>query len=729
MNTPLPFLSDHLRLRPRQRLPMLLQSEAAECGLACLGMIAGFHGLGTTLFQLRQRFTPGQRGATLKQLIELAGRLDFVARPMRVELETLPALRLPCILHWNFNHFVVLRKVLRGPGGSLRGLDIHDPARGAVRLSAEAASASFTGIALELSPSADFQPVRQRHGIRLREVVGKIRGLVPALLKLLTVAVAMEVFALASPFFMQLVVDEAILVADRELLTLLALGFTLLLLIQTAIGVFRSWLVMYLSTHVNLQWMTNVFTHLLRLPMAFFEKRHTGDVMSRFGSVQQIQQILSNTFVEGIIDGLLALLALLVMLAYSPVLCLVIAVSLGFYILLRTALYPRLLAASEEQIALKAQEQTLFLETLRSMQAIKLFNHENSRRVRWLNALGNTIARGVTVQKLNIGVTSAHALLAGLENIVVIWLGARLAMDNTFSVGMLFAFISYKLTFTTRIYALIDKWQEVRMLSLHVERLADIVLSPPETISDAAVPGELAATAPSITLENLSFRYGEQEPWLIHNLDLSIAGGESVALVGASGCGKSTLLKLMLGLLEPTAGRILIDGVPLARIGHKAYRDLIGAVMQDDSLLSGSIGDNISFFDTEADQEWIRTCAANAAIADDIDSMPMRYETLIGDMGNSLSGGQRQRILLARALYKRPRLLFLDEATSQLDVGKERQVNHYIHALRLTRVIAAHRPETIRSVDRVIEIAHGQVVSDRLQPAPVFFSASTDADS
>ncbi|OEZ60025.1 peptidase domain-containing ABC transporter [Duganella sp. HH105] len=717
-----------LRWRGGRRLPLLLQSEAAECGLACLGMVAGYHGHQLDLPKLRRRHGFSQRGASLKHLIDVASQLNLAPRPLRVELDGLPHLQLPCILHWELNHFVVLKKVRRSATGALRSIEIHDPARGARQLSAEAASASFTGIALELTPTPGFTPVRQRQSLSLRRLMGSLLGWRSALLKLSLLALALELFALASPFFMQLVVDDVLLVADRDLLTLLATGFTLLLLIQTALGVFRSWLVVHLSTQINLQWMANVFAHLMRLPMEFFERRHTGDVVSRFGAIQQIQQILGNAFVEAIIDGTLALLALLVMLAYSPWLCLVIGCALAAYFVLRTVMYRPLLAASEEQILLKAKEQTLFLESIRSMQAIKLFSQESGRQVRWQQALSAATERGLAVQKLNLGFSGAHTLLAGLENIAVIWLGARLAMDNTFSVGMLFAFISYKLTFTTRMYALIDKWQEMNMLSLYLERLADIVLSAPES-QGAAAPLALpdsGGAPPAITLARVSFRYAEHEPWLLEEIDLTIAPGDSVALVGASGCGKTTLLKLMLGLLEPSTGQVLVDGVPLARLGPQAYRRLIGTVMQNDALLSGSIGDNISFFDADADPDWIAACAASAAVADEVARMPMRYATLIGDLGSNLSGGQRQRILLARALYKRPRILFLDEATSELDIDNERQVNRYINTLRLTRVIAAHRPETIRSAHRVIELAGGRIVADRRQHAASEVSPPTD---
>jgi ATP-binding cassette subfamily B protein RaxB len=299
---------------------------------------------------------------------------------------------------------------------------------------------------------------------------------------------------------------------------------------------------------------------------------------------------------------------------------------------------------------------------------------------------------------------------------VVIWLGARLVAAGDFSLGMLYAFLAYKQTFTARAYALVDKMQDLRMLSLQGERLADIVLSPREEATlaagEAPVPDEL-----SIELRDVWYRYSDADPWVLRGVNLSIAPNQSVAVTGASGCGKSTLLKLLIGILAPTRGEILVGGVPLASFGTRRYRAHIGAVMQDDQLFAGSVLENISFFDDKADLDWIAQCAHAACIAGDLDAMPMGYQTLIGDMGTSLSGGQKQRLLLARALYRRPRILFLDEATSHLDSDNERGVNEAIAALSLTRVLVAHRKETIATVQRVVELSNGVVVRDAMQGA------------
>ena len=249
------------------------------------------------------------------------------------------------------------------------------------------------------------------------------------------------------------------------------------------------------------------------------------------------------------------------------------------------------------------------------------------------------------------------------------------------------------------------------MLQLQGERLGDIVLTEPEQIDPVHVYALAALPEPSLKVQGLRYRYGEQEPWVVNGVSFDIKAGESVAIVGASGCGKSTLMGVLLGILPSQEGVIQIGGTDVKQLGIDTFRSMVGTVLQDDVLFAGSIRDNISFFDADGDLAWIEQCASIAAVLDEVKAMPMGLNTLVGDMGTVLSGGQKQRILLARALYKRPQLLFLDEATSHLDVGRERQVNGAIASLKMTRIIIAHRPETIASADRVLTMEGGQVVS------------------
>ena len=698
-----------LRFGSARRLPVFLQTEAAECGLASLGMIACFHGHRIDLAGLRRRFTVSLKGATLAYLMQVAGHLHLAPRPLRLELDELPVLRAPCVLHWDMNHFVVLKSA------DSRGAVIHDPAFGVRRLSMAEVSKHFTGIALELSPTSEFHPVDERRRVRIRDLLGPVVGLKRSLAQVFILAIALQAVAIVSPFYMQWAVDGAVVSADRDLLTVLGLGFLMLAVIQVGLSVMRSWLVLYLSTTLNLQWLANVFTHLLRLPVSYFEKRHLGDVVSRFGAVNNIQRTLTSSFVEALIDGAMAIATLAMMTIYSLALTMAAAAAVSLYGILRWLFYEPLKRATEEHIVHAAKQQSHFLETVRGVQSIKLFGRQEERRSRWLNLVVDAVNQDLATQKLGLGFRFANSLVFGVERIAIVWLGALLVLDSAFSVGMLFAFMAYKEQFSARVAGLIDKMIELRMLNLQGERLADIVLTPPEEESPAAPPDAIDA---SLEVRALSFRYSDMEPFVLLNCSFAVPPGESVAIVGPSGGGKTTLIKLMLGLLAPTDGKIFAGGIDILKLGIDRYRKLVGTVMQDDQLFAGSIADNICFFDPAPDQASVEHFARLAAVHEDIIAMPMAYNTLIGDMGAALSGGQKQRILLARALYKRPRLLFLDEATSALDVQKERAVNDAIRSLKLTRIIIAHRPETIASAERVIVLQAGKVTQDLKRVAP-----------
>lgn len=711
------FLLDRLSFGVGNRLPMVLQIEATECGLACLAMVAGYHGHHADLATLRSSFPLSLKGAGLARVVEIAQRLNLGTRALKLDLDQLGQLRLPCILHWNFNHFVVLKEIVG------RNAVIHDPAQGICKLSIDVLSRSFTGVALELWPTNGFEPSKAAPRIKLRALLGTVSGLSRSLIQILLLALALEVFALVQPFFLQWVVDDVIVSADRDLLMVLVLGFALLLLMTQATDAIRAWILMYFGTMLNVQWRANVFTHLLSLPVRYFERRHLGDIVSRFGSINAIQHTLTASFLSAVIDGLMTLVTLALMFIYSRVLGCIALAAMTAYGLLRWLWYQPLRRASEEEIVREAKQQSHFLETVRGVKAIKLFNRQAERRARWLSLLVEQINVSLHVQKLQMLYHQLNGLLFGIEGLLIIWLGARMVMDGQFTVGALMTFNAYKGQFDSRVGSLIDRYFEVRMLQLQGERLADIVLERPESgTSLRNVPGETDNFVASIELDAISFRYAEGEPMVLDNVSLVIEPEESVALVGASGCGKTTLINVLLGVLEPTAGKVRVGGLDVERLGLDRLRALVGTVLQDDVLLAGSISENISFFDPQADVQWIAECARLAAIHEDIVVMPMGYNTLVGDMGTVLSGGQKQRVLLARALYKRPKILLLDEATSHLDLQREQQVNTAVSALRMTRVIIAHRPETIASATRVVRLDGGRIVFD--QPTVALVDAS-----
>jgi len=684
------------------RLPEIRQAAASECGLACLAMIASYYGRQSDLNTLRREYPVSLKGATLAMVMETAGKLGLAGRPLRLEIEHLRNLRAPAILHWDMNHFVVLRQVGRS------GLVIHDPALGTRRHRFTEVSKHFTGVALELTPDATFRPQRAEKKLSLCDFLGQITGLGPVLVHTLILSLILQLYVLATPFYMQIVVDNAIAKNDHDLLLVLALGFALLLLINTGATLIRARLLTYAQRTLAFQMGSGLFRHLLRLPMSYFEKRHVGDLVSRFTSTEPVRALLAEGLVTALIDGAMALLTAAMMFLYRPALGFVVLAALALYFALRAGFYHLMRRRSLDLIEARSRESTTFIETMRAVQSIKIFTREPERCAVWMNRYAQVVQAEASTSLLKQVFRVANDAIFGLENVVIIYFGAQAALAGDMTVGMLFAFISYKQQFVDKAARLIERMIEFRMLDLHLERLADVAGAEPEQGHFRPVAYQQPIKG-DLEVRELCFRYAEGEPFVLRDINLNVQAGDYLAITGPSGCGKTTLLKVILGLLEPSSGEILIDGVPLRILGHQTFRKSIGVVMQDDQLLSGSIADNICFFDESFELEHMMHCAELAGIHEEICRMPMAYNSLIGDMGTSLSGGQKQRILLARALYRRPRLLFMDEGTSHLDIATERQVTAAIKALGLTRLIIAHRPETIASAPRRLVLRDGQL--------------------
>lgn len=679
-----------------RRLQMIYQAEAAECGLACLAMVANFHGHEFDLSSLRRRFDSSLKGMSLANLMQIGDSLGFESRPIKVDLDDIKWAEVPSILHWDMTHFVVLKRV------TARGIEIHDPARGVRKLTFAEAGKHFTGVLLELAPRADFTPIKERRSVSLRRLAGNMPGLPGLVLQLLGLALAIEVLALTLPFQVQWIIDHVILSTDRSLLVVMTIGFSLVVLISAALQFVRSWIISWLGAALNTEWITRLFSHLLRLPMAFFQKRHMGDVLSRFSSVHAIQNTLTGSFVEAVLDGLMGGLAFVIICLYSFDLALLVGISVVIYVITRWVMYRQLWRANEEQLVYWARQQSELMESVRGIQAIKLGNKQGLRRARLASVTMEANKRAMQVQRYTLGFGVVGSTIFGLQRVLIIAFGAHLVMLGEFSAGMLIAFVAYAVQFSQKAGGLVDKIVDFRMLRLHAERIADVASAEEEQHVNSVNSGPMPTGR--IQLKNLGFRYSQSEPWVFRNVSIDFNDGESVAIVGPSGYGKSTLARLMVGLLEPVEGTVELDGVNIRSVGLSRYRDLLGVVMQDDVLFAGSIADNISFFDDAGSMESIIGAASMAGIHREITAFPMGYETHVGDMGAALSGGQRQRLLLARAFYKKPRILILDEATSHLDAATERIINHHVSGLAATRIIFAHRQETIASADRVVDL-------------------------
>jgi ATP-binding cassette, subfamily B, bacterial CvaB/MchF/RaxB len=684
-----------------RRTPLILQTETAECGLACLAMMAGRYGHRVDLPALRQRYNLSLRGTTLHDLVRIASGMRLATRALRAELPHLRRLRLPCILHWDHNHFVVLIRV------RARRIVIHDPAVGRRNVTVQEVSKRFTGIVLEGWPTESFERKTERARVRIWELLRRTDGFAAVATQVLTMSLVLEVIGLVIPIGFQLVLDDVVVSDDRDLLTLIALGLGLVLAFRALIDFVRSWAIIVAGSSLTLQWKLSLFRHLLLLPLSFFERRHAGDLASRFGSIDRIQQTLSTASISPVVDGVMAFVLVGIMWLYDPWLAGLAIVTTGIYALTRCLAYRLYRRANEESVVYAASESSHFFESLRGMASIKALAIGDRRQGIWNNYLVDRIGAELRVGKIDLIFSISSTFLFGLDRIVIIFFGAHAVMGGTLSVGMLVAFLAFKDQFSQRVGKFLDTMVRLGTLTVHGERLADIALAETEqgdTSHTSGLAGTVISPKAGLSARGVSFRYSDNEARVIADFNLDVAPGECVALAGPSGAGKTTLLKILAGLLRPDAGMVLIDDVPLQAIGIEAYRAQIGCVLQDDRLFAGSIAENIAGFSPSPDPERIQQVARFAAIHEEIVRMPMGYETLVGDMGSSLSGGQMQRVVLARTLYRGPRILLLDEATSHLDEENERTINQAIRRLTISRVIVAHRRSTLDMADRIVPI-------------------------
>lgn len=691
-------ITDKLNFSLRKKIPVILQSEAAECGIACLAMISAFHGLNIDLFNFRQRYGSPTQGVTLLSLSKTAERAGLKSRALSLDIDEVNQLKLPCIIHWGMNHYVVLTKVRKN------SFIVHDPALGKRIIGMQEMSNYFTGIALELWPDQNFQQEQVKSRLRLLDLMRNIVGLKSTLVKIFAFSIVIEAIGLLLPVGTQMVTDHVIMAHDQSLLAVICIGLVSFTLFRTFISMLRAWTSLTLNTLTNIQWKTSLFDHLTRLPLSFFEKRHLGDIQSRFSSLDVIRSTFTNSIVTGIIDSIMTIGLLIMLTLYGGWLVWVVVGFTMCYAIMRLATYRFYRRVSEEQVIKGARSSSHFMESLYGIATIKALNLKERRSHHWLNLNIDSCNAGIKQTRFDMMFGGVNTLISSIDQVVILWLGALAVIDNNMTLGMFMAFNAYRGQFSQRASSLIDLFMQLRMLSLHNERLSEIVFCEPE----AEMPVQRVFQQDKgikLEVKNLSYQYDSFSQPIFKNLNITINPGESIAIVGPSGVGKTTLLKVMCGLLSPTYGDVLADNLDVNKIGLNNYRLSTACVLQEDRLFSGSIAENISGFEDNADEDLIIECARYSNIHDEIMKMPMGYETLIGELGTGVSGGQKQRLLIARALYRKPGILFMDEATSHLDLGNEASINNSISNLSITRVIVAHRPSTIASADRVIDLS------------------------
>lgn len=682
------------RLFTRRSVPLVLQLESAECGLACLAMVALHMGQSLRIEDLRAKFDVSTRGTSLAELARMADQMGLHARCLELGADDLGQLRLPAILHWEGNHWVVLKKV------TAKGVHLNDPAQGERWVGWNELKSRFSGFAADFVPRAKITRTPPQPKLQFMALLQSFPGLMGAVLQLMAMSVVLEVIALLTPYYTQLVMDHVLVNGDLDLLNILALGTVFLLLFQTLFTALRGWAGAVLAQSVGYQLYAHVIRHMFSLPMTFFVRRQVGDMVSRFDSLGQIAQSLTRTSIEVVLDVLVSIGTVVMMYVYSPTLAMIGLATFALMLVVKLVVFSSSLRVVAERTFLNARCQSHLIESLRGMHAVKMGQAELLRSQQWTSQTRQVMERDLATERINLGSTLAMTITSGMAHIAIVFFAAQMILANQLSVGMLFAFMAYQGNFSARASAFVDRVLWFRTMNVHFGLVGDIVFAVPES----AAPIQGATPRPAKTwlrTKGIAYRYSAADPWVFGNLSFEVRAGEVVAIVGPSGSGKTTLLCVLGGIFLPGAGRLFYDGVEVKPDNTTALRQRVAFVFQNDELFEGSLEENIAFFAPQADRERIKRCAELACIAGDIALLPQGYRTRLAEQGAGLSGGQRQRILIARALYLQPSLLVLDEATSHLDVQAERQVLQNLKGLGITIVMSAHRPDAIALADRV----------------------------
>lgn len=683
----------------------VIQSEGAECGLACITMVANALGHDVDILSLRAKQPVGRGGLSVAALVRMASSLHLSARVVRVEPEHLEHLSNPAILHWRMQHYVVLRGVSGGK------FIIDDPNCGRRRVTNSELSQDFTGIAIEFSRKTEFTPLEMRRPTKLGDVLGKLTGWKSPALLILFFSLFAQLGIVAIPMVIQFAVDRVAIAGNGDLLLAALIGFLGVASITALAGLLRDWTMIYIGNGILFQTVLRIVSHLQRLPVSFFEMRHVGDIISRIGSLQPIQTALTRGLVSALLDGAFALFLFLIILFYS--------IPLGIFAIATTAVLFSVILAfqnvlrrqQEEQLAHSAEEQSFLMETIRNVRAIQIFGRESERESAWQNKYAQVLNKTAAASRTRALMKFCEELILMFQLAGFIYIGVSALINaNTISIGALAALLAFRQLLAARLVGFVEEVVQLRLLGLHLNRLGDIIHANAQPLispgADFEANDEIFG---ALRLDKVAYAYPGVNRKVFSDVTLDIPAKSFVALIGRSGAGKSTLLKVMLGLLDPVEGRVHFDGAPLTPHSLRVWRRHVGVVMQDDRVFTGTILENVTFFDPEPDMRAAREACLQAEMLDFIEGLPMGFNTYIGNLGTNLSGGEVQRLFLARALYRKPKLLFLDEGTANLDLEVEARIGETIASLPITRVVIAHRPALVERADHVFSMEDGKI--------------------
>jgi len=685
----------------RGPIPVVRQLNAMECGAACLTMVLGYFGRHVRLESVRDAVGSNRDGTTAAQLVRIGEMFGLRGRGFKVDDPAdLDLLAPGAILHWEFNHFVVFERLAKD------GVYLVDPAAGRRFVAMAELRRSFTGVALQFEPSDAFQLQKKGRSLLLHYARATLRytGLLP---RLIAVTLILQLFVLATPMLTGAVVDQVLPRSDQQLLLVIEAGLLSFLAFHFLASFVRGRLFLHLRTHLDLKMTTGFLEHLTRLPYPFFQLRTAGDLLTRLDSNANIRDVLTSSALSAALDGSLVFLYLVVLCVVSPTFGLLVVVLAGCQIVSFLASRRRQRDLKSEGLQKQAKTRGYEIELLSGIETLKAMGREDRAVEQWTNLFVDETNTTVAAGRVDSFFEALNGTFAVANPLITLAVGATMVLDGRMTLGTMLAVNALANNFLVPVANLVKTAVQLNLVGTYVERLNDVLETAPEQ-SEARQPAPHLSG--QIRVEDVSFRYGQLAPLVVENVSLRIEPGQFVALVGESAAGKSTLANLLLGLYQPSAGRILYDGDDLASLDLRGMRRQLGVVLQQAALFGSSIRDNITFSDRSIPLEQVIEAAKAAAIHDEIEAMALGYETPLLDGGRMLSGGQRQRLALARALLHRPSILLLDEATSALDVATERSVQAALASLRCTRIVVAHRLSTIVDADLILVMSHGRIV-------------------
>jgi len=680
--------------------------SAVECGAACLAMILSYHRRKTRVAECRDAIGTGRDGITAQSLIQSARGYGLRVKAYGIEdCENFQYVHLPAIAHWEFNHFVIIER------WSPKEIEIVDPAVGRMTIDIAEFNQKFTGVVLVLERGTHFQ-IRQFSGKSAWRAylftLLNLHGVIRILGQVVAASLLLQGFGLLLPFFTKILIDSVLPFQVGSMMPMLGIGIFVLLLTQAVTSYLRSILLIYLQAKIDSQMMLSFFEHILSLPFSFFQKRSTGDLMMRLSSNAIIRETLTSQTLSAILDGSLVILYFLILISQLPLFAfLALGIGLGqISVLLGTT--RAMHGLTQKDLAAQAASQSYLVEALSGIATVKATGAEERTLEHWSNLFFNEMNVSLQRNHLSAAISVAVRFLDQLAPLLLLWVGALYVLNGTLTLGTMLMLNALALAFLTPLNALIENGQQLQRMKAYFDRISDVLEAEPEQVLQTVLT--VPTLQGGVDVNNISFRYDPNSPLVLKNITFSAESGKKIALVGPSGSGKSTLMQLLLGLYRPEEGEICYDGIPLHALNYRTLRSQIGVVLQESFMFSSSIRKNIAFGNPTLTFEKIIQAAKLAAIDDEINSMPMGYETLVSEGGSGLSGGQRQRLSLARALANEPAVLLLDEATSHLDATTEGTVDTNLNNVNATRIISAHRLSTIRNADLILVLDKGRIV-------------------